>query len=154
MAPLARQSLWRSQYVWAAIIAAVGAIGASLVGVYNDQLRALTAPRCAPSRDALGGAALDGDKETLSCLIEYAGMDVNQIADGEGNSALLIAASNCNLTLVRYLLDQKASKYHRNTAGKTAASLAKERCGYRDELWKPLEVLLRRPNPPTDVQFE
>jgi hypothetical protein len=72
-------------------------------------------------------------------------MDVNQLIDAEGNTAMGIAAENCNTKLVRYLLRMNASPIHQNAAGKSALLLATERCKGDVELYKTLRALPAQP---------
>jgi ankyrin repeat protein len=104
----------------------------------------LRTPPCAPSQSGLRQAALDGDKDQLSCLLEKGNMEVDQIVDTSGDTALLIAASNCNVAAVRYLLSRGASRIHQNAAHLTAYDAAVNSCGEKKQkLWDHMHMTLR-----------
>ena len=67
---------------------------------------------------------INGDMPTFNKLIDHVNLDD---VDWEGNTALLIAASNGRLNMLKKLIEKGANIYHKNDKGEDFYDLAEGR---------------------------
>lgn len=139
--------------VLAALIGSAGVILGAAVQPTAQAVHDWLKPRCVASQSELRQAAIDGDKDMLACLIQKAGMDVNQIVDNDDDTALSMAASDCNVSVIKYLVSVNADPRHKNGQGMNPYALALKHCSERAELWQRILVYLK-PSPPMTLRVE